>query len=236
MSGVDFQVLLRLLPSLVSLDLSGTVVKLADLDRLAKQGQSVEMATLRSFSFSSVNASRKYCVQSILNIIHWTALEMLTITDLNGGGPGSCYSEQRDLESMQAVPSPHLPVLRSVELNRIICPDFVEHFDFTHLPTLDTISLANCTSPMAFFRLLLPSKGKANNNGVWPLLRVIKLRNIGAEEYDGLCNIILHRQACSKPIEAVELDPVSLKKFPEKVEWMKQRVLVQTGKHMGYLR
>jgi hypothetical protein len=118
-------------------------------------------------------------------------------------------------------------VLHSIELNRIDCAEFVKRFDFTHLPVLNTISLTACKSLVALFHLLLPHEGKFDSEIVRPLLRVMKLNQFDAKDYDSLCEVILYRRTCDKPIEAVTVDARSMKDFPEKVEWVKQRILVE---------
>ena len=217
---VKFLGILRSSPALVSLNLDGIVVEPYGLHQLALQGENVEIPSLRSLSCSA-DGSPKYWIDSILNIIHCPALESLAISGLE-----DAFDEWDDLE---ALPVPPFPALRSITLTEIECTEFVNYFDFTHLPALDTISLLSCTSPMALLQLLLPSQGKVNSDIVWPALRVIKLSHLDAEGFDGLCEVISHRQACGKPIKAVAFDPTSLRRFPEKVEWMKQHVTVHRG-------
>jgi hypothetical protein len=76
----------------------------------------------------------------------------------------------------------------------------------------------------------LLSRAERESDILWPALREVKLCRLGADEFDGLCDIISHRHACSKPIDVVAIDPASLEKFPKKVEWMKQHVTVQWGR------
>ena len=226
--GGDLLSILQSSPVLVSLHFEGTVVDLEDLYQLYLMGGYIDIQTLRSFSFSA-SASPKYCIDGILNAIRCPALESLTISKPNvrdGVQP-------LELPSTQAFPMPPFPMLRSLKLSWIQCAQFAEHFDLTHLPALDTISLTNCESPMAVLHLLLP-QGINNSGNVWPVLRVIALSHLGPKEFDDLCNIILHRRACGRPIVAVEIDPVSLRNFPVQVEWLKQHVTVQRGERVHY--
>jgi hypothetical protein len=39
-----------------------------------------------------------------------------------------------------------------------------------------------------------------------------------ASEFDGLSELIVYRQTCGKPIQAVSLGSASMKKYPEKIE------------------
>jgi len=87
---------------------------------------------------------------------------------------------------------------------------------------------------MALLNLLFPISGGADEVAVWPSLRVIELTHVGEKEAYGICEIIWHRQACGKPIEAIVFDPVSLDRFPERVNWMKQHVVVRRGKVVFY--
>ena len=224
MGGAEFLRIFRNLLVLASLHLEGIVVDLHDLYLLAIQGIYVEIATLRFFLFSA-NASRRYCIESILNTIRCPAIVSMTICGLKNpysfAPPG-----------IQPLPLPPFPLLQSLELNRIKCGKFINNFDLSHLSALHTISLADCTSPAALLRLLLPISGGADT--VLPLLRVIELTRIGEEEANIICEIIWKRQACGKPIEAMVFDPVSLDRFPERVEWMKQHVAVRRGKPVFY--
>jgi hypothetical protein len=93
----------------------------------------------------------------------------------------------------------------------------------------------DCTSLMALLCLLLPGGDGTDAETVWPHLRVIELTHIGEKEVNGICEIIWHRRACEKPIEAIVCDPVSLDRFPEMVEWMKQHVVIRPGMPAFYL-
>jgi hypothetical protein len=117
-----------------------------------------------------------------------------------------------------------------LELNGIKCGKFINNFDLSYISALHTISLVDCTSPVAFLRLLLPISGGADRGTMLPLLWMIELTRVGEEEANIICEIIWHHQACGKPIEAMVFDPVSLDRFPERVEWMKQHIAVQQGK------
>jgi hypothetical protein len=227
--GEDLLSILESSPVLVSLHFQGTVADPTDLYQLAWMGAYINIPTLRSFSFSA-DASPKYCIDGILNAIRCPALESLTISNLDAWGG----VQPPELPSTQALPMPPFPMLRSLELSGIQCAQFAEHFDLTHLPALDTTSLTNCESPMAVLHLLLPIQGINNGGNVWPVLRVIALSHLGLKEFDDLCNIILHRRACGRPIVAVEIDPVSLRNFPVQVEWLKQHVTVQRGQRVHY--
>ena len=65
---------------------------------------------------------------------------------------------------------------------------------------------------------------------MWPALHVVKLCRLRVNDFDDLSDIISHRRACGKPIEIVAIDSVSLGKFAERVEQLKQHVDVQRGK------
>jgi hypothetical protein len=82
---------------------------------------------------------------------------------------------------------------------------------------------------ITLLRLLLPSAEMENDGIVWPELQVIKLSHVGAEEIDGICEIITHRSSCSQPINTIIFDPVSLEKHLVEVEWMNQHVHVRRG-------
>jgi hypothetical protein len=224
--GAEFLQMLKNLQTLASLHLDGIVVDPYDLYLLAVQGIFVEISTLRFLSFSA-NASPKYCIESILNTIRCPAIESMTISGLE-----DVYSFARS--GMHPLPLPPFPSLRTMELNQISCSKLANNFDFSHFFALHTISLTDCTSVMALLRLLLPTSGGADRETVWPLLRVIELTHVGAKEVDGICKIIWHRQACGKPIEAIVLDPVSLDRFPERVDWMEQHVVVRRGRFVFY--
>jgi hypothetical protein len=226
MLGAEFLQVLKNLRTLASLHLDGIVVDLFDLYLLAIQGIYVEISTLRFFSFSA-NASPKHCIESILNTIRCPAIESMTISGLE-----HVHSSARS--RMHALPLPPFPLLRTMELNGINCSKFAKNFDFSHIFALHTISLTECTSPMALLNLLFPISGGADKVAVWPSLRVIELTHVGEKEAYGICEIIWHRQACGKPIEAIVFDPVSLDRFPEKVNWMKQHVVVRRGKVVLY--
>jgi hypothetical protein len=221
MNGAKFLSMLRFAPNLVSLHFDGTVVDPKDLYKLALLGQGIDIATLRSFSFSA-DASPKYCIDGILNTIRCPSLESLTISNLDFLGG----VQPMELSFTMGLPTPPFPTLQSFKLSGIECAEFAEHFDFTHLPALDIISLTDSESPMALLCSLLPFRG---SNSVWPVLRIIALSHIGPKEFDGLRTIIFHRRACGKPIETVLLDPASLENFPEQVEWLKQHATVQRG-------
>lgn len=218
-------ILLEILRSstvLVSLELDGVIVDPISLYILALEGEEVELASLRHFSFTAVSPP-KYYLQCILNSIRCPGLESMVITD---------YDSLRGVQNIttsQDLTLPKFPALRIIELNGVRCNLFIANFDFTKLPALDTISLMDCVSPMALLSLLLPSKRRVGNDSIWPLLRVIKLNSLGGREFDALCKIISHRHACGRPIEAVELDSGSLDRFPHKVNWMRRYVVVRRG-------
>jgi hypothetical protein len=62
----------------------------------------------------------------------------------------------------------------------------------TPLLALDTISLMDCTSPMAVLSPLLSSRAEGESDILWPALREVKLCRLGdgADEFDGLCDIV----------------------------------------------
>lgn len=218
--GNELMNIIRASPALISLHLSGQVINLGDLYQLALQGEHVDIPTLRHFSFFA-NPSPKYGIESVLNTIRCPALESLTISSFNG------WYAVDDIFSPQTLPLPLFPFLRSLELRRCYAFEFVNAFNFTHLPALDTISLNGCTNPMGLLHVMLPTQGKDDSDDVWPALRLIRLNYLEASEFDGLSELIAYRQTCGKPIEAVSLGSASMKKYPEKVEWMKQHVTVQ---------
>jgi hypothetical protein len=226
MNGEEFLCMLRDMPTLVSLCLEGMVVEPNGLYLTAVRGGNVEIATLRSFSFSADEPS----IGSILNTIRCPGVESMNISSVEEW-EGMDLSE---LPSIQALPLPPFPLLRTLELNGIECDKLATNFDFSYLPVLHTISLSSCTSPMALLRLLLPYPNLTGNGIVWPLLQVIKLSHVGAEEIDGICRIITHRIASGNPIDTIYFDPVSLGKFPDKVEWIKQHVIVPRGRRVHY--
>lgn len=202
MPGKDLLQVLRSLSALVFLNLDGVFVDLYDLHQQSLQGKHVEIATLRSLSFSA-NAFSKYCIQSVLSTIRCPALESLTI---------SGFDAWDNLSPTQHLPIPPLPALRSIKLYRINCNQFVTNFDFTHLPALESISLRECTFPIALIRTLLPSQGRASGDVVWPVLRVINLWHLDTKDFDCLREAMSHRHACGKPI-SVTLDPEVLQNF-----------------------
>jgi hypothetical protein len=210
----------------MSLHLDGMVVDLYDLYVLAIQGIYVEITTLRFLSFSA-NPSPKYRIESILNTIRCPDIESITISGLE-----DVYLSPRP--GIQPLPFPPFPLLRSLKLDAIRCDKFANNFDFSHLPTLHTISLTDCTSPVALLRLLLPISGRVDRGTMWPLLRVIELTHAREKDANIICQIIYYRVACGKPIEAIVFDPVSLERFPEAVEWMKQYVAVRRGRDVFY--
>ena len=220
--------IIRASPALVSLHLSGQVINLGNLYQLALQGEHVDIPTLRHFSFFA-NSSPKYGIESVLNTIRCPALESLTISSFDG------WYAVDDIISPQTLPLPLFPFLRFLELGRCYTPGFVNAFNFTHLPALDTISLNGCTGPMWLLRVMLPTQGKDDSDDVWPALRLIRLGYLEASEFDELSELIAYRQACGKPIEAVSLGSTSMKKYPEKIEWMKQYVAVQPWEWSGLL-
>jgi hypothetical protein len=215
------------LRAIVSLEFDGTVVRPGDLYELAVLGEGIEIATLRCFLFSA-DASPKYVVDGILNTIRGPGLKSLTISNLDGFGG----AQLMEMSSTEPLPVPPFLNLRSLKLSGINCVEFAENFDFTHLPALDTISLSRSKSPMALLRFLLLFKGR---DTVWPALRAIAISHLGSQEFEELRQIILHRHVFGKPIEVVLFDPVSLKKFPEKLKWFKQHgVTVQRGERVHY--
>lgn len=225
MRGTEFLCILQALPTLVSLHLKGEVVYPSDLYWVALQGGYVEIPTLRFLSFST-NGSTKHSVDSILYTVRCPALQSLTISNLK-----TWYNLPSSTEKL---PLPPFYALRSIKLDRVECSEFIQHIDFTHLSALETISLTECTSIMALLRYLIPSQERVGSDSIWPVLRVIEISYLDAEEFDGLCKIISHRRACDKPIEIVAIDPIGLKKFAEKVEWMKQYVTVRRGEPVSY--
>jgi hypothetical protein len=224
MDGPTFLDMLRSSPVLASLNLVGTIVDKESLYQLALRGDKVEIATLRYLSFTA-DASPKYYIDSLLNIIRCPGLQSMTISAHNRGMPPSIIS---------ALPLPQYPALNSMELCGINCTQFSDHFNFTQLPALETISLIRCTTPMALLRILAPSESIADNDIFWPRLRDMNLSHLGAEEFDGLCEIISHRLTCNRPITTVHIDPRSLEKFPKKVQWMKQYLVVLRGERQNY--
>jgi hypothetical protein len=212
--GKEFLDVIRASPALVSLHLEGQVLHLGDLYQLALQGEHVEIATLRHFSFFA-NPWPDHGIKCILNTIRCPALESLTISKFDG------WYTVDDIPSSQTLSLPPFPKLRSLELWRFFCSKFVRYF--ARLPALDTISLMQC-SPTNLLHLILPSEGRDSGDDVWPVLRFIRLCELGINEFNELSEFILYRQACGKPMEAVSLDSASMKKFPEEVQWMKQHV------------
>jgi hypothetical protein len=201
MTGRQFLDLLRLSPSVESLDLSGDfpVVDYEDLYLLALEGEHVEFASLRSFTFSA-NVFPKYCLESLLGTLRCPKLKKMTIFPWDG-------SDHHFLADTQALPVPIYPELQYLELQTIDCDPFVANFDFTQLPALETISLSYCTSPMSVLRLLLPSQGKVNNSEcIWPMLRNVQLAGCDVTDFDGLREVISYRRTIGKPIEAVEIN------------------------------
>jgi hypothetical protein len=211
MTGGEFLNMLRSMLTLESLHLEGEVVEVYDLYSHGLVGEYVEIPTIRSFSFSAI-ASPKYFIETILNTIRCPAVESMTIS------------------SLQALPLPSFPLLRSLELYGMSCGKFSKNFNFIHHSPLQTISLLLCSFPMTLLRPLLPSTNGVDGGFVWPALRIIELSHIGEKEVEGICSIVSHRHACGKPIEAISIDPISLEKFPEKVEYMMQYVTVRPGR------
>jgi hypothetical protein len=220
MSGDEFLDILRSFVTLASLDLDGGVVDLKDLHLLGMRGENVEIATLRSLSFTA-KASPRCCIGGILDTIRCPAVESVSISQL--------ASWEESPFAYTLPPLPPFTRLRSLELIRIECHKLARHFNFSSLPALHTIVLRNCPSPMALLRLLLPSADNANNGTVWPELRVIELSHVGANEIDGICKIITHRSSCGQPIDTIIFDPVSLETHSVEVEWLKQHVNVRRG-------
>jgi len=211
MPGKDLLQVLRSSSALVFLNLKGAFVDLHGLHQQSLQGEHVEIATLRSLSFSA-NPSINYSVESVLNTIRCPALESLTISGVEVWDNG--------LSSMQALltqpsPIPPLPALHFIKLCDIDCDQFVTNFDFTHLPALESISIRGCTSPMALLCTLLPSQGRAGDDVLWPALRVIDLWLLDTMDFDCLHEVISHRHACGRPI-SVTLDPEVLQNFQSK--------------------
>ena len=229
MGGREFLDMLRSSHVLVCLRLDGAIVDGQSLYQLALRNVKVEMGSLRVLSFTAELSDKCY-LKSILNTIHCPNLGSMTISARDHFG---CMGPAHISSTHTPLVSPY-PMLHSLELFGLNCIELAEQFDFTQLPSLATISLIRCTSPMAFLRILLPSQGNNDKNCFWPLLRVIKLTHLGVEEFNGLCEIISHRIACDRPIETVQIDPRSLDTFPEKVEWMKLHLVVQWGEHMHY--
>jgi hypothetical protein len=52
----------------------------------------------------------------------------------------------------------------------------------------------------------------------WLALWLIRLNYLEVSKFDGLSELIAYCQTCGKPIEALSLGSVSMKKYPEKVE------------------
>ncbi|KIM80142.1 hypothetical protein PILCRDRAFT_9710 [Piloderma croceum F 1598] len=218
--GNEFMDIIRASPALVSLHLSGQVINLGDLYQLALQREHVDIATLRHFSFFA-NPELKYGIESVLNTIRCPALESLTISNFDG------WYAVDDISSPQTLPLPLFPFLRSLELCRCFGSDFGNAFDLTHLPALNTISLTGCDDSMSLLHVMLLTQEKDDSDDVWAALRLIRLDYLEASAFDGLSELIVYRQTCGKPIEAVSLGSASMKKYPEKVEWMKQHVAVR---------
>jgi hypothetical protein len=162
---------------------------------------------------------------SILNAVRCPALESLAISGLD-----LRHGYALDLPHTQALSFPLSTKLRSIKLEGIECNTLIKHFDFTKLPALDTISLMDCTFPMAALYPLLSSPAETDGDILWPAHRVIKLCRLGANDFNALSDIISHCHTCGKPIEIVAIDSVSLEKFAEQVEQIKQHVVVQQGK------
>ena len=223
--GKEFLDMLRYMMVLEALHLGGEVVDMDDLYSRALQGEYVEIATLRSLSFSAI-VEHQYSIETILSTIRCPALESMSI---------SCHDPD-DLEYpptssyLQALPTPSFPLLRSIQLDGMRCSAFAKDINFIHRSPLQTISLLGCTSLMAILRTLLPSTDGIDSGTMWPLLRVIELSYVGAKVVDGICRIVSHRHACGTPIHTIAIDPFSLEKFREKVECMKQHVAVRAGR------
>src|SRR5215471_8697619 len=114
------------------------------------------------------------------------------------------YEEnEEDFDATQAFSIPEYPELRTLELHRMDCGEFVANFDFTRLPALETISLMSCASPMSLLRLLLQSQDKANGEDrIWPQLRKIQITGpFDVEDFVVLYEILSHREAGGKPIQ-----------------------------------
>jgi len=224
MTAGEFLNMLRSMP-LKSLHLEGEVVEVYELYSHSLKGEYVEIPTLRSFSFSAI-ASPKYFIETILNTIRCPAVESMTISGLDLD-PDDLI---QPLLQPRALPLPSFPLLRSMELYGMSCSKFAKNFNFIHHSPLQTISLLLCSFPIALLRPLLPSADGVDSGFVWPVLRSIELGDIEENDVDGICRIVSHRHACGKPLEAISIDPISWKKFPEKVEYMKQYVTVRSGR------
>jgi hypothetical protein len=225
MTGGEFLNMLRSMLTLESLHLEGEVFEVYELYSHGLAGEYVEIPTVHSFSFSAI-ASPKYFIETILNTIRCPAIESMTI---------SAHESDRlihpfEPSSLQALPLPSFPLLRSMELHGMSCGKFSKNFNFFHHSPLQTISLLLCSFPMSFLRPLLPSTDGVDVGFVWPALQTIELSRIGEKEVEGICRIISHRHACGKPIEAISIDPISLENFPDEVENMKQYVTVRSGR------
>jgi hypothetical protein len=122
MGAAEFLRMLGNLLTLASLNLDGIVVDPYDLYAMALQGNYVEIATLRFFSFSA-DASPKYYIETILNTIRCPAIESMTISTLELDDE---YAPARP--GMQAFPLPHFPLLRSIKLNGLGCSKFANFF------------------------------------------------------------------------------------------------------------
>lgn len=221
--GLAFLDILRSAVALVSLHLDETALYEGDLYPIALQGYGVEMASLRHFSYTSTK-SPKYYLEYLLNTVCCPNLKSMALSTKGGSSPP-------DISSRQRMTLPLYPALHTLELHGFNCAEFVEHFGFIQLPALQSISLVGCHSPMALLCTLLSSESRID--GLWPSLRAMKLSHLGATDFDSLCEIISFRHANNRPMEVAQIDPYSLEQFPDKVEWMRERLTIQKGRHVN---
>jgi hypothetical protein len=101
MSGDEFLDILRSCVTLISLDIGGRVVRPNDLRLGSMMGENVEIATLRSLSFSAY-ASLRYFIASMLTTIHCPAVELMSISALS-----TWESPEESPSTHAAAPLPH---------------------------------------------------------------------------------------------------------------------------------
>jgi hypothetical protein len=81
--GNEFMDIIRASLALMSLHILRQVISLGDLYQLALQGEHVNIATPQHFSFFT-NSSPQYGIERVLNTIHCSTLESLTISKFDG--------------------------------------------------------------------------------------------------------------------------------------------------------
>jgi len=93
-----------------------------------------------------------------------------------------------------------------------------------------------CGSPPSLLCLsLLPSEDGAGTNDVWPLLRVVKLSHLKAEDYEDLYEVLSYRKTHGRAVKTVKIDPRSLSLCPlENAELLKQCVEIRRGPSAFY--